>query len=85
MLERWYVASLAVLSPCSSAPLSCQPQLRFSSPYRTRGGPEALAHVLRCLTDADDEAIIVSLDDVGAYDHVQRIAFLTKLAKTPSL
>jgi hypothetical protein len=40
-----------------------------------RAGTEALAHALRCLTDADAD---------WAFDHVQRAAFLTKLANTPS-
>ena len=36
----------------------------FQSASQTRAGTKALAHAMRCLTDTDDEATIVSLDGV---------------------
>ena len=54
-----------------------------TAPYQfalqTRAGTDALAFLLRAATDLDSDATVVSLDGVGAYDHVSRAAFLTKL------
>ena len=52
---------------------------------QTRAGAEALAHMLRYLTDVDEDAVVVSLDGVGAFDHVHRSAFFDKLAADPRL
>ena len=60
-----------------------------TAPYQfalqTRAGTEALAHILRYLTEVDEDAVVVSLDGVGAFDHVHRAAFLDKLAADPRL
>ena len=40
---------------------------------------------LRAITDADASAVVLSLDGVGAYDHVHRAAFFDKLLASPSL
>ena len=52
---------------------------------RTRAGTDALAFALRTATDKDPNAVILSLDGIGAYDHVQRRAMLGKLHATPEL
>ena len=60
-----------------------------TAPYQyalqTRAGTEALAHTLRVLTEEDPDVVIMSLDGVGAYDHVSRAAFMEKLAASPKL
>ena len=57
----------------------------FQFALQARAGTEALAHVLQCVTDRDPETVVVSLDGIGAFDHVKRAAFLRKLRNTPSL
>ena len=37
------------------------------------------------LTECDPEAVVLSIDGIGAFDHVRRAAMLEKLASTPSL
>ena len=48
----------------------------FQFAMQTRAGTEALAHILQYVTDRDPEVVIMSLDGVGAFDHVRRAAFL---------
>ena len=38
----------------------------------TRAGTDCLGLLLRALTDLDDNLVVVSLDGVGAYDHISR-------------
>jgi len=57
----------------------------FQYALQTRAGTEALAHTLRHLSEQQPDGVIVSLDGVGAFDHVHRASFLNKLAATPSL
>ena len=52
---------------------------------QTRGGAEALVHALRSVTDADADAVICSLDGVGAFGHVRRAALLRKKNASPKL
>ena len=52
---------------------------------RTRAGTDALAFALRTATDKDPDAVILSLDGIGAYDHIRRRAMLGKLYDTPEL
>ena len=63
--------------------------LRATAPYQfalqTRSGTEAVAHTLRYLAEKDPEMVVVSLDGVGAYDHMKRAAFVRKIADTPTL
>ena len=51
-----------------------------TQPYQfalsTRAGTDALAMALRTATDEDEDAVILSLDGVGAYDHIRRAAML---------
>ena len=63
--------------------------LAATAPYQfalqTRAGTEALAHALRFLTDSDPDVVVLSLDGVGAFDHVKRAAFFKKLHSVESL
>ncbi|MEC7231521.1 MAG: hypothetical protein VXW31_01135, partial [Planctomycetota bacterium] len=62
---------------------------KTTAPYqlalRTRAGTDALAFALRTATDKDPDAVILSLDGIGAYDHIRRRAMLGKLYDTPEL
>ena len=42
-------------------------------------------HAIRALTDANPMTTVLSIDSIGAYDHVYRSAFLKKLHSVPSL
>ena len=44
-----------------------------------------MGHVVRATTDADGEATPLSIDGVGAYDHVLRSSILAKLLEVPGL
>ena len=63
--------------------------LEATAPYQfalqTKAGTEALAHTLRFLAEQDHEAVVMSLDGIGAFDHVSRAAFMSKVASSPSL
>ena len=52
---------------------------------QTRAGTDALAHALQAITDMDEDAVIVSLDGIGAFDHVRRAAFFKKLHEVEAL
>eukprot|EP00434_Breviolum_minutum_P019350 symbB.v1.2.017057.t1/scaffold1314.1/size125707/10 len=51
----------------------------------TRAGAEALTRAVRARLALDDQATIVSIDGVGAYDHVSRAAILAALHQNPHL
>ena len=57
----------------------------FQLALQTKAGADALAHVLRFATDTDEEAVVVSLDGVSAFDHVKREAFFVKLLECEEL
>lgn len=40
---------------------------------------EAVSHLLRTVTDSDSEAVILSIDGIGAYDYIRRNCMLDKL------
>ena len=42
----------------------------FQFALSTRAGTDALGLLLRGVTDADPEAVVVSLDGIGAFDHL---------------
>jgi len=56
-----------------------------TEPYQfalqTRAGTDALAGLLRFVTDEDPEATVMGLDGIGAFDHISRKAFLEKLVE----
>ena len=57
--------------------------LAATSPWQfalhTRAGTDALARTVKWLTERDPQKTVVSLDGLGAFDHVHRAAFLRKL------
>ena len=57
----------------------------FQYALQTKAGTEALAHALRYLAENDPEVVILSLDGIGAFDHVKWAAFLRKFASIPEL
>ena len=62
---------------------TCAP---FQFALSTRAGTDCVGHTIRAMTDDDPECTVLSIDGIGAYDHILRSAFLTKLhqrARTP--
>ena len=57
----------------------------FQFALQTRAGTDALLHMLQVITDDDEDAVVTSQDGIGAFDHVRRKAFLSKLHQTRSL
>ena len=55
----------------------------FQFALSTRAGTDCVGHVVRASTDADHRLTILSVDGIGAYDHVMRAAMLTRLSKMP--
>ena len=60
-----------------------------TAPYQfalnTRAGTDCAALLLRSMLDQDPEAVVVSIDGVGAYDHVSRAAIFDQLLAIDSL
>ena len=48
-------------------------------------GTDCVGHAVRAMTDADPNATILSIDGIGAYDHVLRSAMMSKLYSVPEL
>ena len=61
---------------------ACAP---FQFALSTRAGTDAAAHFLRAATEMRDDATIVALDGVGAYDHVSRAEMFRALLGNASL
>ena len=57
----------------------------FQFALQTKAGTDALVHALRYITDQGEDAVITSLDGIGAFDHVKRSAFFTKLYECEEL
>ena len=56
----------------------------FQYALSTRAGSYCVEHLLRAATDADPQATILSVDGVGAYDHVLRFTMLERLMHMPT-
>ena len=61
---------------------TCAP---FQFALSTRAGTDCVGHAIRAVTEANHHAIVLSIDGVGAYDHVYRAAMMEKLHQVPSL
>ena len=61
---------------------TCAP---FQFALSTRAGTDCVGHAIRALTDADLTATVLSIDGIGAYDHVLRSAMMSKLFDVPCL
>ena len=46
---------------------------------------DCVGHAVRVATDADPESTVMSVDGIGAYDHVHRSAMMGKLLRVPRL
>ena len=46
---------------------------------------DCVGHAVRVATDQNTEATVLSIDGVGAYDHVLRSSMMSKLRDTASL
>ena len=53
------------------------------SPFQTRAGTHCVGHLIRAATDASTSATVLSVDGIGAYDHVLRAALLGRLERMP--
>ena len=60
---------------------ACQP---FQYALSTRAGTDCVGLLLRSSVELDPDKVILSLDGIGAYDHIQRAAMLEKLASLPN-
>ena len=56
----------------------------FQCALSTRAGTDCVGHMLRAATDLDPDATILSVDGIGAFDHVARAAMLGRLATMPT-
>ena len=77
------LVSKAMARQC--ARLFCDATAPFQFALQTRAGTDAVAHAIRALTDADPDLVVLSLDGIGAYDHMRRAAFLQALRDDPQL
>ena len=56
----------------------------FQYALSTRAGPDCVGHMLRAASDANPNMTILTVDGVGAYDHVLRSAMLGRLHSMPA-
>ena len=61
---------------------ACAP---FQFALSTRAGTDCVGHAVRAATEANPQATVLSIDGVGAYDHVHRSAMMAKLLEIPAL
>ena len=54
----------------------CSP---FQFALSTRAGTDCVSHAIRLMTDTDHQATVLSIDGIGAYDHVLRSAMMAQL------
>ena len=78
---RRLVARILARQVAPEIEAACAP---FQYALSTRAGTDCVGHLLRIATDADPLATVLSIDGVGAYDHVSREAMLSKLSRLPS-
>ena len=61
---------------------ACAP---FQYALGTKAGAEALVRAVRAATETDARTTVLSVDGVGAYDHISRQSMLSALADRPEL
>ena len=49
----------------------------------TRAGTDCVGHAIRAMTYLNSRATVLSVDGIGAYDHVLRSSMLGKLLEVP--
>ena len=57
----------------------------FQYALSTKAGAEALVRAIRASTESDPRTTVLSVDSVGAYDHISRQSMLSALADRPAL
>ena len=57
----------------------------FQYTLSTRAGTDCVGHTLRAATDANPSLTILSVDGIGAYDHILRSAMLGRLHAMPEV
>ena len=60
---------------------ACAP---FQFALSTRAGTDCVGHAIRAITDVNPRATVLSIDGIGAYDHVLKSAMLTELVEVPT-
>ena len=60
---------------------ACAP---FQFALSTRAGTDCVGHIARAATELEDDLVLVSLDGIGAYDHIKRSSMLSKLRQLPT-
>ncbi len=73
---RRLVASCLARTVGAEVEQACAP---YQYAMSTRAGTECIGHLCRAATDADATACVLSIDGIGAFDHVRRSAMLRKL------
>ena len=61
---------------------SCAP---FQVALSTRAGVDCVGHTIKAATDDNPRMTVLSVDGVGAYDHVLRATMLSKVREVPGL
>ena len=57
----------------------------FQFALSTRAWTDCVGHAIRAMTDLNSRATVLSIDGIGAYDHVLRSSMLGKLLEVPRL
>ena len=71
------LVSKAVAKQCAGLFRDATAPFQFA--LQTRAGLDAVALSIRAMCDADPDLVVLSLDGIGAFDHVRRAAFLQEL------
>ena len=80
--HRLHTPSFDRQNSCNSPRTSeCAP---FQFALSTRAGTDCVGHLLRAATDVNPNATVLSVDGVGAYDHILRAAMMSRLARMPN-
>ena len=53
----------------------------FQFALSTRAGTDCVGHLLNAATDVNPNVTVLSVDGVGAYDHILRAAMMSRLAR----
>ena len=62
-------------------------EVKAASPFQvalsTRAGVDCVGHAVRAATDANPMTTVLSVDGIGAYDHVYRASMMSKAVGSP--
>ena len=79
---RRLVAKVLARQFSDAVEATCAP---FQFALSTRAGTDCVGHAVRVATELNPRLTVLSIDGVGAYDHIFRSAMLSKVAEVPSL